>query len=491
MSLEELRSVRSRKRSLIEDAGINPYPSHTDRTHEIADVLRAFTKLTKRKKPLVIAGRIRALREHGGSLFADVEDGTGRMQVYIKKDEIGDAVYDFLLSTLDIGDIVEATGNVMVTKRGEKTLLVSAMVFLTKTLLPLPEKWHGLQDVEERFRRRYLDTLMNSDVRDRFILRSRMITAIRSFLDAEQFLEVETPMLHPIAGGALAKPFITHHNALDIDLYLRIAPELYLKRLLVGGFDRVYEIGRNFRNEGIDHTHNPEFTMLEWYAAYWDEGDMMQCVERLLHHIVKTLHMKDVLMVGGREVRIPAVFPRVTFKDLLKKYALIADYDAETRDSLALKARQLGVDAMPHETKGKIADEIFKKVCRPHIVDATFVTNHPLDISPLAKRHNMHEGEVRRFQLVIAGRELVNAFSELNDPIDQRARFESQEQAKRAGDAELHSMDEDYVEALEYGMPPAAGAGIGIDRLVMLFADVDNIREIVLFPTLRSKDKEK
>ncbi|OGZ45665.1 MAG: lysine--tRNA ligase [Candidatus Ryanbacteria bacterium RIFCSPHIGHO2_02_FULL_48_12] len=487
MSLEDIRSARLHKLSLIEEAGIDPYPAHTDRTHEIADALGSFAKLEKQKKPIVLAGRVRASREHGGSTFVDVEDGTGKIQVYFKRDEMDGESYDTLQRTLDIGDFIEVTGGFFVTKRGEKSLLVASWKFLAKSLLPLPEKWHGLQDVEERFRKRYLDTLMNEEVRERFRTRSLLIRAIRSFLDTEGFLEVETPMLHSIAGGAIAKPFKTHHNALDIDLFLRIAPELYLKRLLVGGFDKVYELGRNFRNEGIDLTHNPEFTMLEWYAAYWDEEEMMAFVERLFHQVLKTLGKKDTLEVDGRAVVFAPAFPRITFKELLSRYALIVDYDGETRDSLATKARTLGIEVAPHEAKGKIADEIFKKVCRPHIMDATFVTNHPVDISPLAKKNPLHAGEVRRFQLVVASQELVNAFSELNDPIDQRRRFEEQERMKTAGDAELHSMDTEYVEALEHGMPPAAGAGIGIDRLAMLLTDAKNIREVLFFPTLRPK----
>ncbi len=487
MSLEDIRSARLHKLSLIEEAGIDPYPAHTDRTHEVAVVLESFAKLEKQKKPIVLAGRVRASREHGGSTFLDIEDGTGKIQAYFKRDEMDGESYDMLQRTLDIGDFIEVSGHLFVTKRGEKSLLVASWKFLAKSLLPLPEKWHGLQDVEERFRRRYLDLLMNEEVKRRFFLRSKILTAVRTFFDKEGFLEVDTPMLHPIAGGALAKPFKTHHNALDIDLYLRVAPELYLKRLLVGGIDKVYEMGKSFRNEGIDMSHNPEFTSIEWYAAYWDENDMMDCVERCIHQVLKSISDSETFVFDGKKISCAEQFARIEFADILKKYALIENYEEETRDSLAIKARELGIHVEPHEVKGKIADEIFKKVCRPHIVEPTFVTRLPVDISPLAKRVTGDPSQVRRFLLEVGGWEIVNAFSELNDPVDQRTRFEEQERLKEAGDEELHSMDTDFVEALEYGMPPAAGAAIGIDRFVMLLTDTRNIREVLLFPTLRSK----
>jgi lysyl-tRNA synthetase, class II len=358
---------------------------------------------------------------------------------------------------------------------------------LVKSLLPLPEKWHGLQDVEERFRKRYLDVLMNDDVRTRFLSRSKIITLLRVILEKEGFQEFETPLLQPLAGGALARPFKTHHNALDVDLYLRIAPELYLKRLLVAGFEKIYELGRNFRNEGIDATHNPEFTMLELYAAYWDEEDMMQFVEKMFLGLLKAVFKKSEIIYQGQMLKIKVPLNRITFRNLLKKYALIADYDNETRDSIALTAKRLGLDVGLHESKGKIADEIYKKICRPKIMEPMFVTEHPLDISPLAKAKDGVKDTARRFQLIVGGMEMMNGFAELNDPQDQRSRFEEQVGMRGGGEDEAHEFDADFVEALEYGMPPAAGLGIGIDRLVMLLTDTKNIKEVVLFPTLRPK----
>lgn len=489
MALEEIRSERLKKRDLLKQDDHDPYPASSRRTHAIADALRKFAPLLRGKKAIVIAGRVMAKREHGGATFMDLQDHSGQMQIYFKKDVLGEQSYALLEKTVDIGDFLETEGKVFETKKGEKTIEAIQWQMLTKSLLPLPEKWYGLQDVEERFRKRYLDLIMNTETRARFALRSSMISALRRILDKNGFLEVETPMFHPIAGGALAKPFTTHHHALDIDLYLRVAPELYLKRLLVGGFERVYEIGKDFRNEGMDATHNPEFTMLECYAAYWDEGSMMQFVEEMVSTLAdECLGDTGGLEREGKHIAFKRPFTRITFRDLLARYALIPDYDAETRDSLAMRARQLGIDSEPQEPKGKIADEIYKKICRPYLVQPTFLTHHPLDISPLAKKTSPQASEVRRFQLVIAGVELANGFSELNDPLEQRMRFEEQEQIRQGGEDEAHRLDEEFLEALEYGMPPAAGLGVGIDRLAMFFADVKNIREVILFPTMRLKE---
>lgn len=487
MSFEEIRDARLKKRERVEQSGMEAYPASVSRTHTIAEIRAQFSRLEKSHKRCTVAGRLRSLRAHGGSTFADIEDGSGRIQIYLKKDEVGSDVYSLFLDGADIGDIIEVVGTPFLTRKEEQTIQVFSWRMLAKALRPLPEKWHGLTDVEERFRRRYVDLIMNEDVRARFILRSRMMSAIRAFFDGEEFLEVETPMLHPIAGGAIAKPFMTHHNALDTDFFLRIAPELYLKRLLVGGYERVYELGKSFRNEGIDHTHNPEFTTVEWYAAYWDENDMMECVERCLRFVLKTLGLKKGISFQEHAISLDKPFARIPFNEILKRHALIVDYDKETRDSLATRARQFGIDIGPHEVKGKIADEIFRKICRPKLIEPTFVINLPADISPLAKASPDHPGEVRRFLLEVGGWEIVNAFSELNDPLDQRARFEEQERGRTAGDTELHKMDEDFIEALEYGMPPAAGAAIGVDRLAMLLTDTVNIREVLLFPTLRPK----
>ncbi len=487
MALEEIRSERIKKLRNLEHQGIEGYPADSSRTHKIADVLKKFLAFVKGRKTNTIVGRIMALRGHGGATFADIKDGSAKIQVLFKKDILG-AEYDRFSDTVDIGDFLEITGKAFKTKKGEPTLEVHKWRMLAKSLLPLPEKWHGLQDVEERFRKRYLDLLVNEGVRERFLTRAKIISTIRAFLEKSGFIEVETPLLQPIPGGALARPFVTHHNALDTDFYLRVAPELYLKRLLVGGIERVYEIGRNFRNEGIDATHNPEFTMLEAYAAYWNEENMMAFVEDLIVGLVKTaIGKKGGVSYDGHAILFKKPFPRVAFKDILKKYALIPDYDSESRDGFALRARQLGIDSAVHESKGKIADEIFKKIARPKLIQPVFVVNHPLDISPLAKKREKNPNEVKRFQLIAGGMELANAFSELNDPLDQRARFEEQESMRGSGEEEAHRIDEDYIEAMEYGMPPAAGLGIGIDRLAMLLTDVKNVREVLLFPTLRQK----
>ena len=486
MPLEDIRAERVKKLELLKADGGDPYPARTARTHAIADIRKKFAALVRAKKTVVAAGRVMARREHGGSMFMDLSDGSGIIQAYLKKDILGEA-YARAEDTLDIGDFIEAEGTLFTTKKEEQTIEVSRWAMLAKSLLPLPEKWHGLQDTEERFRKRYLDLLMNEGVTERFLMRSRIIKIIRDFHEERGFVAVETPIFHPIPGGTLAKPFVTRHHALDIDLYLRIAKELYLKRLLVAGFERIYEIGPDFRNEGIDATHNPEFTMLESYAAYWDEEDMMAFVEDLFVSLAKGFNKKGEVAADGKPIVFRKPFARIAFKDVLARYAQISQYDAETRDSLAVRARQLGIDAAPHESKGKIADEIYKKICRPHLVQPTFVVNHPLDISPLAKHHEKNPDEVRRFQLIAGGMELTNAFAELNDPIDQRERFMAQEREREGGDEEAMRLDEDFLEAMEYGMPPAAGLGIGIDRVVMLLTGVKNIREVVLFPTMRPK----
>ncbi|MBI2055418.1 MAG: lysine--tRNA ligase [Candidatus Sungbacteria bacterium] len=486
MALEDIRRERVRKLESYEAAGFDAYPASVRRSFLIAEVLKKFPALARSKKKVSLVGRVRSWREHGGATFADLKDASGSIQLYFSRDELG-RDYDSALASVDIGDFLEATGSLFKTKRGEPTLRVSEWRMVSKSLRPLPEKWHGLKDVEERFRRRYLDLLMNDGVRERFRMRSKIVKRLREFLDGETFEEVETPMLQPVAGGALAKPFRTHHNALDTDFYLRIAPELYLKRLLVGGYEKVFEIGRNFRNEGIDATHNPEFTMLELYAAYWSEDEMMAFVEKLFLDLLKAVMRKSAIKYDGKDIAWKKSFPRIPFVEILKRYALITDYSETSREELALKARRFAVEVAAHESKGKIADEIYKKICRPHLIQPTFVVNHPIEISPLAKMGDRKSGEVRRFQLIVGGLEMVNGFAELNDPRDQRRRFEEQARERAGGDAEAHAVDEDFIETLEYGMPSAAGIGIGIDRLVMLLTDTRNIKEAILFPTMRPR----
>ncbi len=488
-SLEEIRENRLGKLKLLRDKGINPYPvsAHVDAT--LKEASEQFEKLSK-KKSLFLAGRVMALRGQGGLMFADLFDGTGKFQALLKKDELTGDLFSLWGDTVDIGDVVEVSGTLFLTKRNEKTLQVKEWRMLAKSLRPLPEKWHGLTDTEERFRKRYLDLLMNEEVRNRFMLRSRVVTILRKLLDAEGFLEVETSMLQSLAGGANAEPFKTHHHALDIDLCLRIAPELDLKKLLIGGFPKVYEIGRSFRNEGIDVTHNPEFTSVEWYEAYSDGAKQQAFVEKILRNIVKEVYGKTAMTFDGNELDFEKPFARATYFELLQRYALIPHPEKATHAGLSLKAAQLGVKTDPAESVEKIMDGIYKRVVRPKLIQPMFVIDYPKNSIPLAKGKEGSSELVDAFQLVAGGMELVKAFSELNDPIDQRERFSMQEKNKKAGDREAQPNDETFVEALEYGMPPAGGVGIGIERLVMLLSNVKNIREVIFFPTLRPKREE-
>jgi lysyl-tRNA synthetase class 2 len=489
-SLEEIRAERIKKLNDLKEEGINPYPVYSTRDFTVEETLENFSKLSKRKKPVSLVGRITALRGQGALIFFDFNDGTDTMQGLLKKDEVKDETRTLFLETVDIGDFVEIKGSLFITKRKEKTLLVKDWKMLSKSLRPMPDKWHGLQDVEERFRRRYLDLLMSLEVKERFIVRSKLITEMRKILDCEKYLEVETPILQPLAGGAIAEPFLTHHNTLDIDLFLRIAPELYLKKLLVGGFPKVYEIGRNFRNEGIDVTHNPEFTMLEFYESFSNAKRQMAFIEKMFKTIVKKLFGKNTIEYNAQKISFSKKFKVITFFDLLKRYALIADPENASIDELKLKAAQLGVDVSPSDGMEKIMDNIYKKTCRPKLIQPTFIVDYPAGFSPFAKRKEEDNTLIDRFQLVVGGIEIVNAFSELNDPLDQKERYIEQDKRKKGGDAEISPSDEDYLEAMEYGMPPAGGVGIGIDRLAMLFTDTKNIKEVILFPTMRPKDKE-
>ena len=484
-AFEDIRNERLKKLELLKEKGVNPFPVSAKKSSDIAGVLGHFEKFSEKNKRLNIVGRIMAVRAHGGSIFFDLNDGTGKIQAYMKKDEIGEESFSLFSDTADIGDFAGISGVPFVTKKNEKSIKVSSWKILAKSLRPLPEKWHGLSDVEERFRKRYLDLLMNESVRRRFALRSKIISEIRKFLDKDGFLEVETPVLQTLAGGALAKPFKTHHNALDMDLYLRVAPELYLKRLLVGGFGKVYEISRNFRNEGIDATHNPEFTMLESYEAYRDAEYLMGFAEKLIKTAVVNSTGRDTVKFGENEINFGGEYQRVKYFDLFRKYVLIANPEKATKEDYALKAKQLGVEVKDFEGREKIMDNIYKKICRPKIVQPTFIVDYPAGTSPLAKRKEGNKDLIDRFQLVAGGYELINAFSELNDPIDQKERFKEQDKAKEGGDEEVSLSDEEYLEAMEYGMPPAAGFGLGIDRLVMLLTDTHNIKEVILFPTMR------
>lgn len=486
-SLEELRNERIKKLKKLKKEGINPYPVNVYCNQTIEYIQKNFSKLESKKTPLTICGRIMAIRKHGGALFADLDDGTGKLQVYIKKDIIGNNSFDLFIETIDVGDFIEAVGNLFITKKNENTLKTSKWRVISKSLRPLPDKWYGLQDTEERFRKRYLDILINQDVKKRFRMRSSIIREIRNFLDNEDFLEVETPMLQPLAGGATAKPFKTHHSALNIDLFLRIAPELYLKELLIGGFTKVYELGRNFRNEGIDIIHNPEFTSIEVYEGYSTPTKQMEFVENLLKSIIKNVVGSLSVEHNGGMIDFSKKFNTITFWDLLKQYTNIDKNDFNNREDLIKKAEQFNLKVVDFDGPEKILDAIYKKACRPKLIDPIFIIDYPVEFSPLAKKKESDNSLIDRFQLIAGGFELVNGFAELNDPIEQEERFSEQKLKKDAGDEEAQSKDEEYINAMEYGMPPAVGWAIGIDRLVMLLTNTKNIKEVIIFPTMKPK----
>ena len=486
MALDDIRQGRVEKLEKLKKAGIDPYPAKSWRSHEIGQVLSEFENLSADKRSVVVVGRIMAKREHGGSIFLDIRDESGQIQAYFKKDILGERNYELFSETTDIGDFMEVQGFLFKTKKDEKTVEVEKFRLLAKSLLPLPEKWHGLQDVEERFRKRYLDIIFNPEVKDKILTRAKIITELRHFLDSRDFVEVETPILQTLAGGANARPFETKLNTLDLDVYLRIAPELYLKRLLVAGFEKVYEIGKNFRNEGIDRDHNPEFSELEFYVAYQDYEWLMKFTEEFLESIVAKVFGSTQVKYKDHVIDFKGPYKRVDFNELLEKYTGL-NYDEADEGTLAKKAKELDIKIEKVMTKGNIADEIYKKIARPEIIEPTFVINHPIDISPLSKKLDKEPEHVARFQLLVAGNEIINAFSELNDPIDQCERFEAQQKLAKKGDQEAHPFDEDFVEALEYGMPPAAGLGLGIDRLTAILTDSHSIRDVILFPLMRLK----
>ena len=489
MAEDLIRENRLNKISRLKVFKTDAYPIYLKRTHTTEQARKNFGKLARSKKEVILVGRVMTLRAHGGATFADIRDGTGIFQIYVKKDALGEKSYNEFLEFFDIGDFVEARGVLFITKRGEKTLELSGIRMLAKTLLPLPEKWHGLRDVEERYRKRYLDLLTNKDVRHIFETRSAIIKATRNFLEDEGFMEVETSILQPIPGGASARPFKTHLNALDMPLYLRVAPELDLKKLLVGGFEKVFEIGRSFRNEGIDYAHNPEFTSLEFYWAYADYKEVMKFSEKLFRDIFKTVGAYPNLTYGGKTINLKTPWPRVEFVSLFKKY-LDIDYESIDRDTLSRKAEELGIVVGKHLNKGQVADLIYKKACRPKIEEPTFVIHHPAELAPLAKPLPDNPKYDARFQLIINGWEIVNAYSELNDPIVQREFFEEQEKQRKLGDEEAQRLDETFLEAIEYGMPPATGFAFGVDRLTALLTNSHSLREVILFPTMRPKKNE-
>ena len=492
--LNELLKQRRAKLDELREQGINPFANDFKTTHVADDVHKAHADddkdaLESIDSSYVIAGRIMAQRDFGKAAFIQLQDRSGRLQVYVAKQQVGDEVYD-AFRKFDVGDIVGVEGTPFRTKTDELSLRASSIRILTKSLQPLPEKWHGLTDVETRYRQRYVDLIVNPDVREVFRKRTEIIRLIREYMQDHDFLEVETPMMQQIAGGATAKPFITHHNTLKMDLFLRIAPELYLKRLVVGGFERVFEINRNFRNEGISIQHNPEFTMMEFYQAYANYEDLMDFTENLICHVAEKVVGSVKFVYGEKEVDLTAPWERLTVREAIIKYSDLSDSDLDDHEKLLAYAAKLGLELDKNIGHGKLLMELFDEVAEPQLWNPVFITQYPTDVSPLSRRNDENPEVVDRFELFMVGRELANAFSELNDPIDQKGRFEDQLKEKEAGDDEAHAMDEDYIRALEYGLPPTAGEGIGIDRLVMLLTNSASIRDVILFPQLRSDSKQ-
>lgn len=485
LELNELLLVRRKKLDELRKKGINPFGGRFPGSRKAQEIIDGFERFNDKK--VKIAGRIMAKRNMGKATFAHVQDISGKIQVYVRVNEVGEEQYE-IFTHFDIGDIIGVSGKVFKTQRGEISVWADSIKLLSKSLRPLPEKWHGLKDVELRYRQRYVDLIVNPEVKDVFITRSRIIKAIRNYLDRLGFLEVETPMMHPIPGGAAARPFITHHNTLDMELYLRIAPELYLKRLLVGGLEKVYEINRNFRNEGISTKHNPEFTMLELYQAYADYKDMMRITENLVATVAKNVLGTTRVEYEDQLIDLTPPWTRIPMLEAIKEYSGVDFTVIKGDEEAKAAAAGLGLDIDKDATRGSIINDVFEELVEPKLIQPTFVTDYPIEISPLAKRKSNDPAYTYRFEAFIYAREMANAFSELNDPIDQEQRFRKQVEQRAAGDDEAHRMDEDYINALEYGMPPAGGLGIGIDRLVMLLTNSSSIRDVLLFPQMKPRE---
>jgi lysyl-tRNA synthetase class 2 len=493
---DQLRQRRANFEEL-QRLGVTPYPHAFKRTNTVAELTAAHgakthDELEAAKIRTTTAGRVLAIRSFGKANFLVISDGAARIQVYIRKDALSER--DFaVFKLLDFGDFVGVEGHLFRTKTNELTIWAATLEFLAKCFIPMPEKWHGLQDIEIRYRQRYLDLIVNPDSRRVFEVRSRVLNSIRGFLNARGYLEVETPMMQPLAGGALARPFVTHHNTLDMQLFLRIAPELYLKRLVVGGLERVYEINRNFRNEGISTQHNPEFTMLEFYQAYSEYRELMDMTEQMLATVAREAIGTDQITFGEHQISLAPPYRRVSLRDGARDSAsaklgtAVSDADLREREPAVAIARKLGIEIQPVWGAGKIATEIFERLNETSLIQPTFVYDFPTEVSPLSKQRADDPDTVERFELYIGGFEVANAFSELNDPAEQRRRFEAQLKDKAAGDLEAHAMDEDYIRALEYGLPPTGGEGVGIDRLVMLLTNSLSIRDVILFPLMRPR----
>ena len=492
--MEKTSAIIEERRKKAEDLkriGINPYPAGYRYSITSAEATERFgeidgEELEKKTEAFSIAGRIMSIRGFGKASFIHIKDNSGRIQAYIRKDKVGEDQYK-VFKLMDIGDFIGIKGTFFKTRTGELTILADEISLLTKSMKPLPEKWHGLTDIETRYRQRYLDLIVNDNVRDVFVMRSRVIQSFRDFFIKKGFLEVETPMMQPIPGGATARPFKTYHNSLGMDLYLRIAPELYLKRLVVGGLERVFEINRNFRNEGISVKHNPEFTMLEFYMAYATYHDLMTLTEELFNYILMENLGTLIVEYQGNSIDYTSPWSRVSLFDSLRDVAGMDEVSLKSLDAAISFARAKGITLSKDDSLGKVLEKIFDQLVEPKLINPTFITGHPTEISPLSRRNDDNPDIVDRFELFIAGKEIANAFTELNDPEDQRERFMNQVSLREAGDEEAQFMDEDYIKALEYGLPPTAGEGIGIDRVVMLMTDSPSIRDVIFFPHMRAK----
>src|SRR6056297_913006 len=485
MSTED-KIIESRKEKVknLNKMGVDPYPNKINRSFSIAMALDKFSELEE-KKEIDLVGRIMAIRDHGKFSFFDIKDESGNIQGFIGEATLGPDGYSFFQDHVDRGDFIEVKGNLFKTKTDEPSIKGRDIKILSKSLRPLPSEWYGLEDVEKRYRKRYLDLVLNPEVKEKFEIRFKTIKAIREFLQKEGFQEVDTPILQPRYGGAQATPFITHHEALDTDLYLRIAPELYLKRLLIGGFEKVFEIGKNFRNEGMDKHHNPEFTSLEFYCAYANYKELMKLAEDLFCYIVKETTGKEKITYQEEEIDFSQPWERIEFTDLLVKHTDIK-YDEYDREGLKKKAEELGVNVDNAYSKPEIADRIYKKHCRPHLQQPTFLIHHPIGFQPLAKTSKKDPTKTDNFLIVIAGAEVTNAFCEQNNPLTQREVFEEQEKNYQEGSKEAQRMNKEFLKALEYGMPPAVGFGMGVDRLITILTNSKSIREVILFPTMKN-----
>ncbi|MBI5266101.1 MAG: lysine--tRNA ligase [candidate division Zixibacteria bacterium] len=483
MPLTDLIRIRREKLRKLAAMGINPYPYKYDRTHQISEVLSSFDTLAAQNTVVRVCGRIMLIRKMGKVFFADLRDAGAKVQIYVKRDDVGEALFE-VFDLLDLGDIIGCEGTVFITRTGERTIKVTSFQLLTKALHPLPDKHAGLTDVETRYRRRYIDLIANPEVREAFVQRTRIIQTIRDFLNSTGFLEVETPILQPLYGGASARPFKTHHNTLDIPMFMRIADELYLKRLIVGGYDKVWELCKDFRNEGMDRLHNPEFTMIEMYWAYADYRDIAALLEQLLRHVVFTLHGKHTIEFGEHSIDFGPPFRWVSMLDSVREKTGV-DFSNLSFEDARAQARKLGVESAELINWGKVVAAVWEAKVEHSLIQPTFVCDFPVEISPLAKKHRDNPRLTERFELFIATQEMGNAFSELNDPVDQLQRFLQQGKAMAAGDEEAQPLDDDFITALSYGMPPTAGLGFGIDRLIMLLTNQPSIRDVIFFPQMK------